>query len=433
MTGKEFKEKKAHIEELLSASQFDQAREIAFFLIEDLFQEHKFAKIVEFFFSDVCEPQERFYSFEVAYALSETGYIDEAENVYEYLLRYESSNSAILNNLSQIKETKHQIKAAFELIRRAYEIDPHDEVIAGNYLNLLSILQKQEKIQQTFQNALDYLQDEDAFFTEKLRRFVSNLRQEDEFRNNRMPIPNWKFSVLMETDQQQAELLRQDWVEKGYLRDTGQHGAQLAPIYELNPFLEEELPKIEHKQLPAKWIEGVEALTVENLERFSYFSTLHKIRKITGKYKEIAERDLNELFLNYLMKNEKAVIILSGSLVEAVLMYYCEEQEITYLYQQRKNKTYVKRDLYESDLGEILNHLQEKKILSDVVVHIGNIARIYRNFIHPGRELREAALLSQSQTNLCFMSTLEIINALLSEEYHKPVVYEKDSIEPDEI
>ena len=115
------------------------------------------------------------------------------------------------------------------------------------------------------------------------------------------------------------------------------------------------------------------------------------------------------------MKNEKSVIILAGSLVEAVLMYYCEEeQEITYLYQQRKNKRTVKRDLYDSDLAEILHYLQEKKILSDLFVHIGNIARIYRNFIHPGRELREPELINQSKLDLCFLSTLEIINTLLS-------------------
>jgi len=414
MTGKEFKEKKAHIQELVSALEFDQARELTLFLIKDLFQVRKFTKIVELFYSDLWELQENFYTFEVAYALSETGYVDEAENVYEYLLRYESNNSVILNNLSHLKEAKNQINEAFDLIRRAYEIDPHDEVIAGNYLNLLSIVQEQEKIQQTFQNALDYLQDENAFVTEKLRTFVNNLKQEDEFRDNRMPIPSWKFSLLTEIDQQQADVLTKDWVEKGYLRDTGQRGSQLAPVYELNPFLEKELPKIQHKELPPKWIEGVEEFTIENLERSSYFSTLHKIRKIKGKYRKIAERDLNELFLNYLMKNEKAVIILSGSLVEAVLMYYCEEKKITHFYQHRKNKTAVKRDLYESDLGEILTHLQEKKILSDVFVHIGNIARIYRNFIHPGRELREATLLSQSQSHLCFISALEIINALLS-------------------
>jgi hypothetical protein len=413
MTGKELKEKKVQLQELLSSLQFDQARDLTLFLIQDLFQERKFVKIVELFYSDVCEAQETFYTFEVAYALSETGYIDEAENVYEYLLQSGTTNSAILNNLSHIKETKHQIKEAFDLIRRAYELDPHDEVIAGNYLNLLSIIQKQEAIQQKFQNALDYLQDENDFVIEKLKMFVKNLKQEAEFRNNRVAIPKWKFTVLMETNSQQADLLSEQWLEKGYFRDTGQRGAHLIPIYEVNPFLEEELSKIQQKELPFKWTNELKELTIENLERFSYFSTLHKIRKIKGRYKDIAERDLNELFLNYLMKNEKAVIILSGSLVEVVLMYYCEEKEITYFYQQRKNKT-VKRDLYDSDLGEILNHLQEKKILSEVVVHVGNIARIYRNFIHPGRELREPELLSQSKSNLCFISALEIVNALLS-------------------
>jgi tetratricopeptide (TPR) repeat protein len=413
MTGKEFKDKTAQIQELLSSFQFDQAGELTLFLIQDLFQERKFAKIVELFYSDFCDPRENFYTFEVAYALSEAGYLEEAENIYESLLQNGSVNSAILNNLSHIKESKNQLKEAFELIRQAYELDPHDEVIAGNYLNLLALIQKQEAIQQTYQKAGEHLQDEQDFVIEKLKTLVKNLKQEEEFQNYRMTIPPWKFSVLMETNSQQAELLKHQWLEKGYLRDTGQRGAQLIPIYELNPFLEEELYKIQRKEVPVEWVEGVQELTVENLERFSYFSTLHKIRKIKGRYRDIAERDLNELFLNYLMKNEKAVIILSGSLVEAVLMYYCEEKEITYFYQQRKNKT-VKRDLYDSDLGEILSHLQEKKILSDVNVHVGNIARIYRNFIHPGRELREPELLSQSKSNLCFISALEIVNALLS-------------------
>ena len=135
MTGKEFKEKKARIETLLSASQDDQARELTGFLIQDLFQERKFAKIVDLFYSDFCTPQEAFYSFEIAYSLSELGYLDEAVAIYEYLLEENPDNSAILNNLSYIKETRHQISEAFDLIRRAYEIAPHDKVIVENYKN----------------------------------------------------------------------------------------------------------------------------------------------------------------------------------------------------------------------------------------------------------------------------------------------------------
>jgi tetratricopeptide (TPR) repeat protein len=413
MTGKEFKERKAYIETLRKTSELDQARELTVFLIEDLFRARKFTRIVELFYSTICEPQKSFYSFEIAYALSETGYLDEAEAIYEYLLQQDPENSAILNNLSHIKATKNHLHEAFSLVQKAHEIAPYDDVIAENYQNLLSLIQKQQIVQQRFRHALAYLQNENTHGTEKLKTFLANLQQENDCTANEVPIPEWKFGVLMETEQQEAESLVEEWIQKGYLRPTGERDAHLAPIYEVNPFLRQELPRI-HKQLPPKWIEGMKKLTIDHLENYSYFPTLHKIRNIQGKYREIVERDFDELFLNYLMNNEKAVILLAGSLVEAVLMHYCEEQHITHFYQKRKNNKTVKRDLYDSDLAEILIHLQEQKMLNDLFVHIGNIARIYRNFIHPGRELKEPELLNESKLELCFLGTLEIINALLS-------------------
>lgn len=413
MTGKEFKEEKAKIQELRSCHHLDQARSLTFHLIKKLFQEYKFARIVELYYSELCHPRESFYTFEVAYALSETDYLDESEKVYEYLLAYEAHNTAILNNLSDIKRAKNQIHEAFELIQHAYQLAPQDEIIAGNYQQLLALIEQQEVIQWKYTEALSILAHEDDALTEQLRTFVSNIYQDPELHNHRMPIPEWKFAILMETDQHQAEMLRGDWLEKGYLRYTGERNRQLAAIYEINPSLKKELQKIHPKRLPVEWIEGFERLTVENLERYSYFSTLRNIRKMNKKYREIAERDLNELFLNYLMQNEKAVVVLAGSLLEIILIDYCEKKNITKLYLPRKNDKYEKRDLYECDLAEMLSYLREKKILSDIFVHIGNISRIYRNFIHPGKELREAELLSQSESNLCFISVMEVIKKLL--------------------
>lgn len=413
MTGKEFKEEKAKIQELRSFSHFDQARTFTIRLIETLFQEHKFSRIVELFYSDVCTPPETFYIFEVAYSLSELGYIDESEKVYEHLLAHESNNSVLLNNLSHIKRQKNQLGEAFELIRKAHEIFPQDEIIAENYHQLFTIVQQQQSIREAYTRALDFLPDESNVVIEKLHSFVENLYKQSEFINYRMPIPEWKFHELIEIDSSQVKTLLEDWLKKWYLRDTGNRSKHLVPIYELNPFLGKELEQIELKQLPVKWLEGFDELTIENLEGLSYFSLLRKIRKMKKKYRDIAERDLNELFLNYLMKNEKAVIVLSGSLLEIILVYYCEKKKITKLYFPRKNNRTEKRDLYECDLAEILQYLKEKKMLSDLFVHVGNISRIYRNFIHPGRELREAELLSQSNSALCFLSTLEIIKSLL--------------------
>ena len=144
MTGKEFKEKKAQIGALRTSAQYDQARDMTTFLIQDLFQERKFTRIVDLFYSNLCRPSESFYSFEIAYSLSEIGYIDDAEAIYEHLLRHDSENSAVLNNLSHIKESKHQISEAFDLIRKAYELTPYDEVIAENYENLLRLIRQKQ-------------------------------------------------------------------------------------------------------------------------------------------------------------------------------------------------------------------------------------------------------------------------------------------------
>ena len=75
MTGKEFKEEQSKIRELRLYSNFKQARDLTLLLIKSLFQEHKFSKIVELFYSDICTPPEMFYLFEVAYALNELDYV----------------------------------------------------------------------------------------------------------------------------------------------------------------------------------------------------------------------------------------------------------------------------------------------------------------------------------------------------------------------
>jgi hypothetical protein len=48
-------------------------------------------------------------------------------------------------------------------------------------------------------------------------------------------------------------------------------------------------------------------------------------------------------------------------------------------------------------------------MVSDLFVHMGNIARISRNFIHPGKELREAEQLSQAKADMCVISALEVV------------------------
>ncbi len=405
---KDFNNRKKEIKAHIEAGCLEEATDTCTDLIEELFEDKDYAKIVEFFHSKLISPKELLFVFEVAYSLVESGYKNEAEEVYEYLLDQEPKNPSVLNNLSNIRQEKGLIKPAFELIQTAYEIEPDDEIISRNYNNLLSIVQEKEELERKYKAAITLLEKENDFVIDKLRAFVPNAKADPECKKWRMPIPRWKFRVLMLTDEPKFLSLLDQWLEKGYLRKTGDRGVYNELIYEINPYLEKGLKVLKKSKVPSKWIDGIESLNIESLENLEYFEILFCIERVKKKFRIIFSRDIKELFLNYLMKNEKAVIVLAGSLVEVLLIYYCEKKKIKKIVYQRQSKT-ISRKLYEADLGDLLNFFEQQKILSDIIIHMGNISRISRNFIHPGKELREGEELNQSKADLCFLSTLEII------------------------
>ncbi len=412
MTKKKFKEITNEAKKSKTAGDVAHANYLIETLIQDLFQEQKYREVMKLFNSDLIEEKETFYNFEVAYSLNEAGDVTAAEEVYESILQWEKNNSSVLNNLSNIKKSKGQIKTAFRLIQKAKKLDPKDEIINNNYESLLNIINEQETLKQIYGNAIKALKKENEFVISKLKNFVLNIKKDKYLKNNQIPLPNWKFKVLMCTDAQKADSLKNQWLQKGYIRKTDRRVDGLVAVYEINPFLEAALQKAQYEKINKNWIDGFENVTIENLERYKYFEILLRIRKINKKYRFIIERDFDELVLNYFMKNAKSVVVLSGSLVEALLIYHCEKKKIKRISYNRQNKV-IQKDLYDCNLGDLLSYFEQSKTMSDLLVHLGNISRIHRNFIHPGKELRETELLDQSKSDLCFISAVEIIKKVL--------------------
>lgn len=404
---KDFNKRKKEIKAHVEAGYLDEAIESCIELLEELFQENEYSKIVEIYHSNLI-PNEHFVVFEVAYSLVDTGNKKEAEKIYEALLVEDPDNSSVLNNLSNLKKENGHIENAFDLIQRAYAIAPEDEIVARNYNNLLSIVEEKEETERKYHAAVKLLERENDFVIDKLKVFVTNTKADLQFKKGQMPIPRWKFRVLMQTDEQKANSLLDQWIDKGYLRKTGDRGNYGELVYEINPHLEKGLKELKKSKIPSKWIDGIENLNKEKLDELHYFHVLSCIDIVKKKFKKLLIRDVEELFLNYLMKNEKAIIVLSGSLVEILLIYFCEKKKIGTITYQRNNKT-ISRKLYEADLGDLLSFFEEQRMLGDIIIHMGNISRISRNFIHPGKELREAEKLNQSKADLCFLSTLEIL------------------------
>lgn len=269
-------------------------------------------------------------------------------------------------------------------------------------------MREREEINQLYKHALTYLPKENEFVFQKLQAFFSNAKKDKDSIDNRIPIPRWKLKVMMETDEQKSLSLIEQWLGKGYVRKTGDRGNFNELIYELNPLILENLPKFKPKKIKASWLKGIEQLNADTLEQLGYFTYRSRVERVKKTIRSILIRDLDEMFLNYVMGNDKAVVILSGSMVEILLIYFCEKKKIRKISYQRQGKT-ISKKLYDSNLGDLLSYLEQNKLLGDIVIHLGNISRIYRNFVHPGKELRDQTVLDQAKANLCFVGTLEIL------------------------
>ncbi|MDD3823161.1 MAG: hypothetical protein PHN93_05415 [Sphaerochaetaceae bacterium] len=188
MNNKEIKEKIKLLKKLYEEEKFDDAHTESENFVLQLFKEKKY--------KDIVEADKKLESvpiiFEVAYAYNELGDENKAEEIYETILSFpgEKNNSAILNNLSNIKKTKGKIKEAFDLIQKAKNKSAKDEIIDRNYQNLLGIINEQKAIEQNYKNAVSLIQKENDFVIGKLKNFFINIKKETGFKNNQIAIPN---------------------------------------------------------------------------------------------------------------------------------------------------------------------------------------------------------------------------------------------------
>jgi hypothetical protein len=405
---KAFAAHKKEIVDIWRDGRKEDAFQHARFLIHDLWEDKDYSHIVEVNDIPGLEPRQSLYSFELAYSLVEKRRPSDAERIYEAILANEPRNSSVLNNLHIIKRNKDQIEEAWKLIQKAKQLAPKDEVIDRNFVSMRTLFEERRGILAQFKVSSAHVKNENEFVLEKLKNLVANALKDPTFKKHQIPIPKWKMRVLMGTDEAKANSLADQWLEKGYIRRTGDRGEHGEHIYEISPYLKEALEAVEKSCVPKAWSEGIRMLDGEQLKRLGYFDVVIRVRKTKKAFRIILERDLNELFLNYLMGNHKAVVVMSGSLVETLLIYHCEKKKVAQVTYDRHQRQ-ISKKLYEADLGDLLDYFEQNKMLSDLLVHMGNISRISRNFIHPGKELREAEHLSHSKAEMCFLSALEVV------------------------
>lgn len=136
------------------------------------------------------------------------------------------------------------------------------------------------------------------------------------------------------------------------------------------------------------------------------------------KLKQILIRDYNELTSCTDCKAYKSVLILTGSIVEAILVDYLS------VYMEGKKST---QDLLKLDLFSLIKLGIDNELISEQTEGLSTVVRYYRNLIHPGKEKRTGQKFDKN-TAAVAVNLLNIIVEDIEESYKKTYIYSATDI-----
>ena len=117
-------------------------------------------------------------------------------------------------------------------------------------------------------------------------------------------------------------------------------------------------------------------------------SAAHHLMLVSHTLHCFLKRDLRETALSILTKSSKTTLVLSGSIIEAVLLDKVTAKKITkYKMANGRNKSVIRMDL-----GELLIVANSEGLIDDNIFHLAHALRGFRNLIHPGLEKRKNAI-----------------------------------------
>lgn len=383
-------------------------------IIKHLFAKEEFGKVIRI--GNLLNPEEISevdFWFELAYSFGESGDSANAQKSYKIEIEKNSKSGASYNNLSIILEKNDELVEAFKCISEARKLEPDKEIYERNFNRIKQRLNEEKIKNQEFKKSIENIENETDFAISKLSYFITNIKTDPNFKNNKLPIANWMFPKFIGANKEMAHSLKDQWLDKGYLYKTDERTDNNVVYYSLNPLIEKALERNTACKVDEKWIDGITSISKEVLEEIDYPENILKISRINKKYKEYILRDYKELTVNYLLKNEKATLILAGSLTEYLLTYYCEKKKITKItYLSPKGKSITKK-LYDCVLDDLIKYFEAESLLKTEFYHLNNLSRIYRNYVHPGKELRDVDELNINKARICFIGVSELLKKII--------------------
>lgn len=116
----------------------------------------------------------------------------------------------------------------------------------------------------------------------------------------------------------------------------------------------------------------------------------------------ILERDYTELNKCYESACYKSVLILSGSLIEAVIVEFLLNQ---------LPSGYTEKKILNLSLGDLIDLALSVKLIDDRIKSLSTVVKNYRNLIHPGREIRLKEQFDKETANV----SISLVRLILKE------------------
>jgi hypothetical protein len=136
------------------------------------------------------------------------------------------------------------------------------------------------------------------------------------------------------------------------------------------------------------------------------------------KFREILERDFEELNKCLEIKSSKSVLILSGSIIETILTDYFVNFPVD---------GFSEKKVLGMDLFPLIELAKEHGLISQSTKELSTVIKNYRNLIHPGREIRKNERFD-FDTAVVAKSLLNIILKEIRENYLNNIGYSATDI-----
>jgi tetratricopeptide (TPR) repeat protein len=336
--------------------------------------------------------------FDIAYSFAEINEELKAKLFYEKYIESNKQSNPALNNLALIYEHQGDLEKAKELLQKAIQIDPEDKTAQRNFDRVSTNLE-------SFLKACESLSKENIWIKNRLHSFLKYENAKGLIACSYAQLPKY-----LSTSAQKASELIKTFLSKNYIYRIEKHGLDTnSAVYAFNPYISRQIKDISAEfEKESELISLAELLNSESLDLIGYNSKLSdSLTKVSDiDLRLMLQRDLRENALSLIIKNYKSVLIISGSIIEALILEKLISKGLSsYILQNGKN---IK--LLDMALNDLLYVANKEKVINDQLYHLSHALRGFRNLIHPGVEQRKKALeISETNAKLAWDITRKII------------------------